>query len=124
MACAGLFLIIAAAFTAAIYTVVDRSFGPTPPPSSVPAGLARTCQTAEANGTLKLDPALAARCQYFLGAANPWALNAIAERLLEAANRELWENPAPETLEALRDVLLESETLLEALGERKRGAVS
>ena len=60
----------------------------------------------------------------FLGAANPWALNAIAERLLEAANRELWENPAPETLAALRGVLLESETLLEAQGERKRGAIS
>jgi len=70
VACAGLFLIIAAAFTAALYTVVDRSFGPTPPPSSVPAGLARTCQTAEANGTLKLDPALMTQCQYFLGAAN------------------------------------------------------
>jgi cobaltochelatase CobN len=51
-------------------------------------------------------------------------LNAIAERLLEAANRELWENPAPETLAALRGVLLESETLLEAQGERKRGAIS
>ncbi len=70
LACAGLFLVIAAAFVAALYTVVDRSFGPTPPHSSVPAGLARTCQTAEANGTLKLDPALAAQCQYFLGAAN------------------------------------------------------
>ena len=70
LACAGLFLVIAAAFVAALYTVVDRSFGPTPPHSSVPTGLARTCQTAEANGTLKLDPALAAQCQYFLGAAN------------------------------------------------------
>ena len=70
LACAGLFLIIAAAFVAALYTVVDRSFGPTPSHSYVPAGLARTCQTAEANGTLKLDPALAAQCQYFLGAAN------------------------------------------------------
>ena len=70
LACAGLFLVIAAAFVAALYTVVDRSFGPTPPPNSIPAGLARTCQTAEANGTLKLDPALAAQCQYFLGAAN------------------------------------------------------
>jgi cobaltochelatase CobN len=59
----------------------------------------------------------------FLGAANPWALNAIAERLLEAANRELWENPAPETLDALRGVLLESEAMLEAQGERKRGVV-
>lgn len=53
----------------------------------------------------------------FLGASNPWALNAISERLLEAARRELWENPAPETLDALRGVLLESETLLEARGE-------
>ena len=33
VACAGLFLVIAAAFIAAIYTVVDRSFGPTPPPT-------------------------------------------------------------------------------------------
>jgi len=70
VACAGLFLIIAAAFTAAIYTVVDRSFGPTPPPNSIPAGLVRTCQTAEANHTLKPDPALMTQCQYFLGAAN------------------------------------------------------
>jgi cobaltochelatase CobN len=60
----------------------------------------------------------------FLGASNPWALNAIAERLLEAAKRELWENPAPETLDALRNVLLESEALLEASGERRREAVS
>jgi signal transduction histidine kinase len=70
LACAGLFLVIAAAFVAALYTVVDRSFGPTPPHSSVPTGLARTCQKAEANGTLKFDPALGAQCQYFLGAAN------------------------------------------------------
>jgi signal transduction histidine kinase len=70
LACAGLFLVIAGAFGAAIYTVVDRSFGPTPPPSSIPTGLVRTCQTAEANGTLKLDPVLATQCQYFSGAAN------------------------------------------------------
>jgi cobaltochelatase CobN len=68
--------------------------------------------------------ALSPEIRDFLGAANPWALNAIAERLLEAANRELWENPAAGTLEALRGVLLESETLLEAQGERKRGAIS
>jgi len=59
----------------------------------------------------------------FLGASNPWALNAIAERLLEAAKRELWENPATETLVALRGVLLESETLLEAQSERRRETV-
>ncbi len=59
----------------------------------------------------------------FLGESNPWALHAIAERLLEAANRELWENPNPETIEALRGVVLESETLLEAQGEQRREAV-
>ncbi len=67
-----------------------------------------------------LDPQM----REFLGASNPWALNAIAERLLEASRRELWENPAPETLDALRGVLLESEMLLEAQGEQKREAVS
>ncbi|HMF63819.1 MAG TPA: cobaltochelatase subunit CobN [Edaphobacter sp.] len=66
--------------------------------------------------------ALSQTMRDFLSASNPWALNAIAERLLEAAKRELWENPAPETLEALRGVLLESETLLEAQGERRREA--
>jgi cobaltochelatase CobN len=64
--------------------------------------------------------ALSPEMRDFLAASNPWALNAIAERLLEAAKRELWENPSPETLDALRGVLLESETLLEARGERKR----
>jgi cobaltochelatase CobN len=68
--------------------------------------------------------ALSKEMRDFLGASNPWALNAIAERLLEAAKRELWENPAPETLDALRNVLLESEALLEASGERRREAVS
>jgi signal transduction histidine kinase len=70
LASAGLFLVIAAAFTTAIYAVVDRSFGSIPPPNSIPAGLARTCQAAEANHTLKLETALATQCQYFLGAAN------------------------------------------------------
>jgi cobaltochelatase CobN len=67
--------------------------------------------------------ALSQEMRDFLGASNPWALNAIAERLLEAARRELWETPAPETLDALRGVLLESETLLEAQGEHQREAV-
>jgi cobaltochelatase CobN len=67
--------------------------------------------------------ALSQEMQEFLSASNPWALNAIAERLLEAAKRELWENPAPATLDALRGVLLESETLLEAQGERRRESV-
>jgi cobaltochelatase CobN len=67
--------------------------------------------------------ALSQEMREFLSASNPWALNAIAERLLEAAKRELWENPAPATLDALRGVLLESETLLEAQGERRRESV-
>jgi cobaltochelatase CobN len=67
--------------------------------------------------------ALSQEIREFLSASNPWALNAIAERLLEAAKRELWENPAPATLDALRGVLLESETLLETQGERRRESV-
>ncbi len=67
--------------------------------------------------------ALSQDMREFLSKSNPWALNAIADRLLEAANRELWENPNPEILEGLRGVLLESETILEAQGEQKRGAV-
>ena len=61
--------------------------------------------------------------QDFFEKSNPWALHAIAERLLEAAKRELWQSPSPETLEALRGVLLDSETMLEARGEHKREAV-
>jgi cobaltochelatase CobN len=62
--------------------------------------------------------ALSQEMRNFFGASNPWALQSITERLLEAARRELWENPAPEKLEALRGILLENETLLEARGER------
>jgi len=64
--------------------------------------------------------ALSPEMKEFLKQSNPWALNAIAERLLEAADRQLWENPNPETLEALRTVVLESETILEERGETKR----
>ena len=59
----------------------------------------------------------------FLKQANPWALNAIAERLLEASERGLWEEASAEMLEALRGVLLDSEALLEARGETRRSAV-
>lgn len=60
--------------------------------------------------------------QAFFQESNPWALNAIAERLLEAAQRHLWKEPPPETLEALRDTLLQSEAILEARGESARRA--
>jgi cobaltochelatase CobN len=58
--------------------------------------------------------------QQFLQQANPWAQNAIAERLLEAAARGMWRAPHPETLEQLRALYLHSETLLEARGETAR----
>jgi len=52
----------------------------------------------------------------FLERSNPWALNAIAERLLEAEQRNLWAAKAA-TLEALRSVLLTSEAAIEEHAE-------
>jgi cobaltochelatase CobN len=49
----------------------------------------------------------------FLTESNPWALHGIAERLLEAADRGLWEHPEPSTLDGLRSVYLETEGDLE-----------
>ncbi|WP_415640912.1 cobaltochelatase subunit CobN, partial [Skermania piniformis] len=49
----------------------------------------------------------------FLEQANPWALHGITERLLEAAQRELWSAPKPETLDRLRSAYLEAEGRLE-----------
>ena len=64
--------------------------------------------------------ALEAVTRQFLEQSNPWALNAIASRLLEAAERGLWEQPEAGTLDALKGVLLDSETLLEERGEARR----
>ncbi|QDD65054.1 cobaltochelatase subunit CobN [Herbaspirillum seropedicae] len=72
-------------------------------------------QLAETYG---FDPAMRA----FLEEANPWAQNAIAERLLEAASRGMWQAPDAQTLERLRQLYLHSETLLEARGETVRGS--
>ncbi len=61
----------------------------------------------------------------FLARSNPWALRDIAERLLEAAARGLWEQPAPETLERLRRIYLETEGDLEAgTGTQAHGTTS
>jgi cobaltochelatase CobN len=49
----------------------------------------------------------------FMEQSNPWALHGIAERLLEAAERGLWEQPERETLDRLRQVYLETEGELE-----------
>ncbi|MCF3103596.1 cobaltochelatase subunit CobN [Streptomyces roseoverticillatus] len=59
--------------------------------------------------TYVLDPENRA----FLQEANPWALHGISERLLEAESRGMWAKPDAETLEALRQVFLETEGSLE-----------
>ncbi|ACU35732.1 cobaltochelatase subunit CobN [Actinosynnema pretiosum subsp. pretiosum] len=51
--------------------------------------------------------------QRFLNESNPWALHGITERLLEAADRGLWEHPEQATLDALRAVYLNTEGDLE-----------
>ncbi len=49
----------------------------------------------------------------FMSESNPWALHSMAERLLEAAGRGMWDQPQPGTLQGLRQVLLETEGDLE-----------
>jgi len=51
--------------------------------------------------------------QKFYEECNPWALRGISERLLEAAERDLWENPDPATIEALRQTLVKTDSMLE-----------
>ncbi|PWU43803.1 cobaltochelatase subunit CobN, partial [Micromonospora globispora] len=54
-----------------------------------------------------------AETREFLERSNPWALRGITERLLEAADRRLWAEPDPATLDRLRDTYLASEGDLE-----------
>lgn len=70
---------------------------------------------------LAAEYALSPDMQAFLEQSNPWALHAIADRLLEAAERELWKNPEASTLDALREVRLKAEAFVEERGERTRG---
>ncbi|MEU2004473.1 cobaltochelatase subunit CobN [Rhodococcus sp. NPDC019627] len=49
----------------------------------------------------------------FMEKSNPWALHGIAERLLEAAERDMWEHPQKDTLDGLRQVYLDTEGELE-----------
>jgi cobaltochelatase CobN len=56
-----------------------------------------------------------AEVRKFFQASNPWALRGIAERLLEASARGLW-NASDESLHTLRQALLESEGWLEDRG--------
>lgn len=64
--------------------------------------------------------ALASDMREFLSENNPWALNAITERLLEAAKRGMWAAPEANTLAELTEAYLASEAALEARGDKAR----
>ena len=49
----------------------------------------------------------------FIQAKNPWALRDMGERLIEASQRNLWQNPSPEILDKLRHIVHEAESLIE-----------
>ncbi|POB12258.1 cobaltochelatase subunit CobN [Sulfobacillus sp. hq2] len=60
-----------------------------------------------------LDPTV----QQFMKQSNPWALKDITERLLEANDRGMWENPSPTTLEQLQGVMLDVDNTIEEWGD-------
>jgi len=64
-----------------------------------------------------LDP----ETQEFFQLSNPWALRDIVERLLEAIERGMWENPPPDMKEKLQQMFLDLEADLEARQEGPQG---
>ena len=66
-----------------------------------------------------LDPDV----QDFLRKSNPWALKDMTERLLEAAQRKLWQAPSKETLDELQKLHLESDALLERRNSNEIGSI-
>ncbi len=52
--------------------------------------------------------------QNFVRRSNPWALRDLAERLLEANQRGLWQQVAPQMLERLRSLVNEAEGVIES----------
>lgn len=56
---------------------------------------------------------LAENVQEFIQEKNPWALRDMAERLLEAHQRELWRSPSQETLDALKMLANQAEGAIE-----------
>ncbi len=55
--------------------------------------------------------------QAFFQQSNPWAPKGVVERLLEAIERGMWENPPPEMREKLQQLYLDLEADLEARQE-------
>ena len=64
-----------------------------------------------------LDP----ETQEFFKESNPWALRDIVERLLEAIERGMWENPPADMKEKLQKMFLDLEADLEARQEEPQG---
>jgi cobaltochelatase CobN len=52
----------------------------------------------------------------FLRQRNPWVLRDMAERLLEASNRGLWEGAQPDQLDVLKSLVSTSEAQIERGG--------
>lgn len=80
------------------------------------AGLLDDWMYEEVARQYALDPTM----REFFQESNPWALHAIAERLLEAAQRGMWSAPAPDMLDSLKQTYLEAEAALESRGEGAR----
>jgi cobaltochelatase CobN len=55
----------------------------------------------------------------FLEEKNPWALKGMAERLLEAIQRGLWEEPSEEMRQLLHQLILDTDELLEGRSEQE-----
>ncbi len=55
----------------------------------------------------------------FLEEKNPWALKGMAERLLEAIQRGMWEEPSDEMTQLLEQLILDTDELLEGRSEQE-----
>jgi cobaltochelatase CobN len=55
----------------------------------------------------------------FLEEKNPWALKGMAERLLEAIQRGMWEEPSEELMQLLQQLILDTDELLEGRSEQE-----
>jgi cobaltochelatase CobN len=92
---------------AELSATVDYLFG-----YDATAGVAEDWMYEQIAERYLLDPDVAA----FMSRSNPWAGQAIAERLLEAAGRGLWAAPADDTLAQIRERFLSLEGELEEAG--------
>jgi len=92
---------------AELSATVDYLFG-----YDATAGVAEDWMYEQIAARYLLDADVAA----FMGESNPWAARAIAERLLEAADRGMWAAPDKETLAGIRERFLALEGELEEAG--------